>query len=308
MRLDQLNGLLALHKVAEKKSFSAAALELRVSPSAMSQAVRQLESRLGVALLSRTTRSTRLTEAGTRFLERCGPALQEILASVEMVGEYAKTPSGLLRVTLPRMAYTSLIEPILPAFSRAHPAITVEFYLSDEFNDIIEEGFDAGIRLSESVSRDMTVLRLTKPFPFVVAGAPKYFERHGRPKRPEDLLDHNCIRYRFADGDVYEDWEFEREKKDFSVRVKGNLIVNDPHAVASLALQGLGLAYNSEDSLAAHVRAGKLEYVLTSYFTKSEGYFLYYPSRAQAQPKLRAFIEFFKKGVSPKINMGRSSK
>jgi len=294
MRIDQLGGLIALMKVAEKKSFTIAAAELRVSPSALSQAVKQLESRLGVALLSRTTRSTGLTEAGEKFLQEFGPPLKAVLVAMERIGTYSDRPMGLLRINLPRAAYIAVVHPILQSFKKAYPGITVELYFDDTMTDIVEGGFDAGIRSEELLAKDMTAVRVSHSYNFVVAGSPAYFKSSGRPQTPQDLLSHDCIRYRFESGQYYERWEFEKGKKEFSVEVKGTTIVNDPTSLIQMAVSGLGLIYNTENDLEALIKAGKLETVLDTYWQKSEGYFLYYPNRSQVLPKLRVFIDFLK--------------
>lgn len=288
----QLSTLVAFLKIAKKKSFSAAALELRVSPPALSQSIKQLESRLGVALFARTTRSVRLTQAGELFADRCSSALEQLQESIGLVKDYAQTPSGLLRLTLPRGTYFDLIEPLLPAFHAAFPQIEVEFFLADEFIDIIEMGFDGGIRSSELVSKEMTSVRLSKPFKFLVTGSREYFKKHGRPKKPEDLLQHDCLRYRFSDGDMYDEWEFERGGKEFTIKLGGKWIANDAFVARSLAASGLTLIYMTEQSVARLADTLNLETVLEEYGSRTEGYFLYFPNRAQVQPKMRAFIDF----------------
>ncbi len=195
---DQLNGLLALKTVAETRNFTAAAKTLGISPSAVSQAIKQLEQRLGVALLSRTTRSTSLTEAGEGFLNHAGPALDQVLVALENVGSYAEKPSGLLRLNLPRQVYPLYAAPLVASFIRKHPDITVELFFEDEASDVVEKGFDAGIRLSDILAKDVVALKLFGPVRFVTAASPEYFDKMGRPKHPEDLLSHNCIRPRLG--------------------------------------------------------------------------------------------------------------
>jgi DNA-binding transcriptional LysR family regulator len=290
---DQLNGLLALKTVADTRNFTAAAKTLGISPSAVSQAIKQLEQRLGVALLSRTTRSTSLTEAGEGFLNHAGPALDQILVALENVGSYAEKPFGLLRLNLPRQLYRFYLAPLVASFIKKHPEITVELFFEDQTSDVIEKGFDAGIRLSDILAKDMVALKLFGPVRFVTAASPEYLDRMGRPKHPEDLLSHNCIRPRLGAG-IYERWEFEHKGKEFQVQVKGSLILNDSLLMLEAAVDGAGIVYSTEDAIKDKVRSGKLEIVLRQYACVSDGFYLYYPKRSQVLPKLRAFIEHIK--------------
>lgn len=291
MQTDQLNGLMALKAVADKRSFTEGARTLGVSASAVSQSIKQLEQRLGVALLSRTTRSISLTEAGDRFLSDAGPALEQILHAMENVGTYAARPSGLLKINLPRAAYPHLMEPLIASFAKKYPEVTVELFFDDDLSDVVESGFDAGIRLSEMMARDMVALRLLGPMRFIVVGSPKYFGRMGRPKHPKELLSHNCIRIRIGKNEFYDRWEFEDQGKDFQVEVKGSLIMNDSLLIKSAVLQGIGLTYTAEDLVKDQLRTGKLEVVLNDYAAISNGFCLYYPEKSQVLPKLRAFVD-----------------
>jgi DNA-binding transcriptional LysR family regulator len=293
MDKDRLDGLLALKLVAEKRNFTAAASELDVSPSAISQMIRQLETRLGVTLLTRTTRATSLTEAGERFLADAGPALDQILVAMDSIGTFATKPSGLLRLNMPRSLYHSFMEPIVSSFIKKYPEVTVELFLEDVATDIFENGFDAGVRLSDILAKDVVATKLYGPVRFVIAGSPKYFEKHGRPKKPRDLLSHNCIRIRLGGG-LYDRWEFQERGKDFQVHVKGNLIFSDSILMLDAAIAGHGLVYAAEENIKDKVKSGKLEVVLANYAAESEGFYLYYPSRSQILPKLRAFIDHVK--------------
>jgi len=290
MYSDPLNGLLALKTVAEARNFTAAAKKLGVSPSAISQTIRNLEHRLGVALLSRTTRSTAVTEAGERFLSQAGPALEQILTALESVGSYAEKPSGLLRINLPRQFYLFHLAPLVASFARKHPEITIELFFEDQQSDIIEKGFDAGIRLSDILAKDVVALKLFGPVRFVTAASPTYLDRMGRPQHPEDLLAHNCILPRLG-ARIYERWEFEDAGKDFQVQVKGRLIINDSLLLTKAAEDGLGIIYSAEEAVKAKVREGSLEIILEKFAAASAGFYLYYPERAQVLPKLRAFID-----------------
>lgn len=294
MNKDQLDGLLALKLVAEKKNFTAAANELDISPPAISQLIKQLERRVGVALLSRTTRSTSLTEAGERFLAQAGPALDQILGALNDVGNYAAKPSGVLRLNLPRVVYTTFLTPVITSFIKKYPDITVELFFEDSTSDVVEQGFDAGIRLSDILAKDMVATKLFGPVRFVLAATPKYLNKMGRPKLPKDLLSHNCLLLRIGTNYIYDKWEFEQKGVEFKVQVKGPLIFNDSVLLLNAALEGAGIIYATEAAVKDHVRNGKLEIVLNSFAASSDGFYLYYPQRSQVQPKLRAFIEHLK--------------
>ena len=290
---DQLSGLLALKTVADTRNFTAAAKVLGVSPSAVSQTIKQLEQRLGVALLTRTTRSTSLTEAGERFLNQAGPALEQILVALETVGTYAAKPSGLLRINLPRNVYVSYLAPLVGSFTQKHPEITIELYFEDQQSDVLGNGFDAGIRLSDILAKDVVAIKLFGPVRFVTSASPKYLAMMGRPQHPKDLLSHNCIRLRLG-ASVYERWEFEQAGQDIQVQVKGSLIINDPLLMLNAAVDGAGIIYSNEQIIQNNVRSGNLEIVLDQFACTSEGFFLYYPRSSQVLPKLRAFIEHIK--------------
>lgn len=290
----QLDGLLALKTVAEKRNFTAAANQLGISPSAISQIIKNLESRVGVALLNRTTRSTSLTEAGQKFLDQAGPAIDQILLALNGVGDYAEKPSGLLRINMPRVVYPLFLAPLVHSFIKKYPEITVEIFFEDHQSDVVENGFDAGIRVSDILAKDMVALKLYGPIRFVIVGSPKYLNKYGRPKHPKDLLSHNCLHLRIGSSYIYDRWEFESKGEEFQVQVKGSLICNDSLIMQGAAIDGVGLMYATEDSVAAKVKGGKLEVVLQNYAATSAGFYLYYPKRAQVLPKLRAFIDHIK--------------
>jgi DNA-binding transcriptional LysR family regulator len=290
MDKNQLDGLLALKLVADKRNFTAAAQALRVSPSAISKMIRQLETRLGVTLLTRTTRTTSLTEAGERFLSQAGPGLELILAAMEDAGSLADKPAGRLRLNAPQMIYPNFLKGVVSSFSKKYPDVSVEIFLENAATDVFERGFDAGIRVSDILAKDMVALKLFGPIRWVVAGAPEYLDTFGRPKHPKDLLSHNCI-CGGAGNRVYDRWEFESKGKAFEVQVKGSLILNDLLLALDATLDGVGLIYSTEDLILDKVEAGSLEIVLSEYAPTSAGYYLYYPQRSQVHPKLRAFIE-----------------
>ncbi len=290
---EQLDGLLALKVVADTRNFTTAAKTLGVSPSAVSQTIKQLERRLGVALLSRTTRSTSLTEAGERFLSQAGPALDQILAALENVGTYAEKPSGLLRLNLPQQVYPCYMASRVASFIQKHPEVTVELFFENQTSDVVATGFDAGIRLSDILAKDVVAIKLFGPVRFVTVASPRYLDRMGRPQHPKDLLSYDCIRPRLG-ASLYERWEFEHQGKEFQVQVKGSLILNDSLLILDAAMEGAGIAYSTEDAIRDKVRSGKLEIVLDSFACTSAGFYLYYPRRSQVLPKLRAFIEHIK--------------
>ena len=289
---DQLDGLLALKFVADHRSFTAAASALGISPSAISQIVKQVERRLGVALLTRTTRSMSLTEAGERFLAQAGPAIAQIMDAMDDLHSYAQKPSGLLRLNVPRAVYWYLA-PTLASFGEKYPDITVELCFEDGQSDIVGGGFDAGVRLSDILQKDMVALKLVGPVRFVTTAAPAYLNRKGRPKHPKDLLSHNCLRNRLGQR-LYEHWEFEHKGKEFEVQVSGSLIFNDASLMIKAAIDGAGVIYNAENAVREDVKAGRLEVILKPFAATSAGFYLYYPKQSHTSPKLRAFIEHVK--------------
>jgi DNA-binding transcriptional LysR family regulator len=292
MEKDQLDGLLAFKLVAEKRNFTSASDELNISTSAISQMITQLEKRMRVALFTRTTRSVSLTEAGGKFYEQISPALEQILVAQEQVRSFGSKPSGLLRLNMPRVLYSTYLAPFISSFIEKYPEITLELHFEDQSSDVFENGFDAGIRLSDILAKDMVAIKLFGPIHFTIAASPKYLNKHGRPKHPKDLLTHNCLRTRLGSY-IYERWEFEDKGKEFQVQVKGSMIFNDSLIMMEAALDGAGLIYATEEAIRKHVKSGRLEIVLEKYKTTSDGFYLYFPKKAQVLPKLRAFIEHF---------------
>lgn len=293
MDKDQLDGLVAFALVAEKRNFTAAAEALRVSPPAVSKMIRQLEARLGVTLLTRTTRATSLTEAGEKFLAQAGPALEAILGAMNEAGTEADKPAGRLRLNVPQMIYPNFLKPAVASFIEKYPDVTVELYFENAATNIFERGFDAGIRVSDILAQDMVALMLMSPVRWVVAGAPSYLGKAGRPQHPRNLLAHNCVCVGSGDR-VYNRWEFASEGKEFAVQVKGSFITNDATLALDAALDGVGLLYAHENAIIDKVAAGELEILLDRYVATSTGVYLYYPQRSQVHPKLRAFIDHIK--------------
>lgn len=296
MRLGRLNGLVAFAAVAERRGFSAAARVLGVSPSALSQAVRALEERVGTPLLVRTTRSVNVTDAGARLLERAAPHLREAITAMDEVTLGKDEVAGRLRLSVPRDALPVVVEPVLPRLAAAHPRLAVEVSVEDRLVDVVREGHDAGIRLSEAIEKDMIAVRVTPPFRFVVVGSPGYLARAGEPMRPRDLLQHACIRFRSPTTGALYAWELERGGREWELAVDGPITTNDGRVLLSAAREGLGLAYVSEHAAAADVAAGRLRVVLAGYAAAVPGYFLYFAARAREQPKLRALVAALRAG------------
>ena len=293
MERAHLSRLVVLRTVAELGSFRGAADRLGIAPSAVSQAVALLEADLGVRLLARTTRSTRPTDEGARLLERVGGALDEIGAALAETAARPEVPSGALRITMPHLAADEVVMRRIPEFVARYPLIELDIRTSDRFEDIVESGCDAGLRLGESLETDMIAVRASGPRRGVIAGAPDYFARHPKPRHPRDLKDHNCIRRRFASGRLYR-WELEKDGRALSVSVTGNLILPQQDLIRRAALQGLGLAFLFKDVVAGDLRDGRLTAVLDDWCPPFEGFYIYYPSRRQMRPALRAFIDFFR--------------
>jgi DNA-binding transcriptional LysR family regulator len=293
VRQGALDGVEAFLSVALHRSFSKAAAELGVSPSAISQAVRTLEARIGAALFIRTTRSVGLTEAGERFISRAKPAFEELVAASEVAHDLGRRPSGLLRLTAPRAVMPVLLEPLIASFCQAYPGIEVEIAAGADLIDIAAEGFDAGIRMGQFIAADMVAVRLSPPFPFVVVGSPEYLGRQGRPERIDDLRQHACLRMRRSNGAVAP-WSFIKGNKPVEAIVSGPFIANDYPSILGAAAADMGLAQVPEPITASLVKAGKLVRVLEPFAPMVPGVFLYYPSRHQMMPKLRAFIDHVK--------------
>lgn len=286
-----LDGIEAFLRVAERRSFSAAAADLGVSPSAISQTVKALEARVGAPLFMRTTRSVGLTQAGEMFLERAAPAYSGLGDAYEAARNLGNRPAGRLRINLMRGAVQPLFEPIIAGFCEAYPDIELEIYADDALSDLSAGGFDAGVRMGESLDADVIAVRLSGPFRFVAAASPAYFDRYGRPETPEDLRDHRCIRFRMVSGALMP-WTFEKGNREFDVSVTGPVIVNDWTASMVAMRSGVAMSMMPEPMAKELVAAGELELALTDYASSTSGLFLYYPSRKQVMPKLRAFIDF----------------
>ena len=293
VRHGALDGVETFLSVARYRSFRRAAAALGVTPSAVSQSVRSLEARIGAALLTRTTRSVGLTEAGQRFLDRAGPAFDELVAASEAARDLGQRPAGLLRLAVPRSVVPLILEPVIASFCDAYPEIELEIAASDEMVDIAAGGFDAGIRLGELIAADMIVVRLTPPFPFVVVGSPDYLRRHEPPARVEDLRNHACLRLRRWNGSIAP-WTFTVGNDVIEAAVSGPLIAHDYPTLLGAAIQGLGLAQVPGPIAQAAIADGRLQALLTPLAIMTPGVFLYHSGKRQMLPKLRAFIDHMK--------------
>ena len=296
IRHGALEGVEVFLAVARHSNFRRAAADLGVTPSAVSQAVRSLEARMGAALFVRTTRSVGLTEAGQRFLDRAGPAFEEIVAAGEAVRDVGQRPTGLLRLSVPRAVVPLILEPVIASFCQAYPEIELEIAASDEMVDLATGGFDAGIRLGQFIATDMVAVRLTPSFSFVVVGSPDYLARHGRPERIDDLRHHACLRLRRSNGAIAP-WTFVDGNEAIEAMVSGPLIAHDYPTLLGAAMRGIGLAQIPQPVVEGPIAQGKLESVLDDIAATTPGVFLYHPGKRQILPKLRAFIDHLKSAV-----------
>lgn len=294
-----LSDLSAFVAVATHRSFSRAAAELGLSPSALSHTVRSLEERLDLRLLNRTTRSVAPTEAGERLLERLRPALRDIDDALEDANAFRDKPVGRLRLNVPRSAALLALAPVMIRFIKAYPQMRLEITTEDRLVDIVAGGYDAGVRFGESVERDMVAVRISPDLRLAVVGAPAYFAKHPKPRKPHDLQDHACVRFRLPSGSLYR-WEFEKNGEPLEVEVAGPLTLSDQQLMVQAALDGAGLAMVLENHARADLKAGRLVRVLSDWCPPFPGYFLYYPSRRQVPAGLRAFIDMMRQELRKK--------
>lgn len=299
MDRDLLSHLPVVIGVARHRGFAPAAAALGMSPSAVSHAVRTVEDRLGELLFARTTRSVSLTEAGTRFLASVEPALADIDKAAEDLSAGRGEVTGLLRINTVRVALDMALTPILAKLAWQHPRLTVEVYSDDALVDIVQRGFDAGIRLGEMVQQDMVATRLTAPFKVILVASPEYIDAKGAPKTIGDLHRHNCIGLRYVGSGGIFDWELTDGKTITAVKTSGTAMVTDALHALELALAGVGIAYAVEPMARRHIRERRLKWLLPQCAVEYDGLFLYYPRRASLAPKLRAFIEAAKTVIRP---------
>jgi DNA-binding transcriptional LysR family regulator len=301
MNRADLADLTAFVAVADHLSFRAAASRLAVTPSALSHSMRQLEERLGMRLLNRTTRSVAVTDAGLRLLERLRPAMSEIAGALEDLNQGRQRPLGRLRIYANHVAASAVIAPIWGRFLSTYPDVHLELAVGMAPIDIVAKGFDAGIGPRDRAPADMIAVRVMGPMKIVVVGAPTYFARRRPPRTPDDLARHTCVQYRLAADGGVSAWRFERNRKSRRIAVDGRVIVNDPDLAVRAAVDGLGIAYTLEALAEPFLRSGQLVRVLEDWSPAFEGMFLYYPGSRQVPATLRALIDMIRatRGSAP---------
>jgi len=289
-------GLSAFAMIVDRGSFVRAAAQLGVTPSALSQTIRQLEDRLGVRLLHRTTRSVAPSAAGEKLLARLRPMLSELDAAVAATTASAKpdTPSGPLRITCSRIAGELIVAPRLGAFTAAYPDVALELVIDDRLVDVVAGRFDAGIRLGERVEKDMVAVEVGGRQRLVVVATPGYFTKYGKPRQPRDLLAHRCVVNLMPNGTTYR-WELEREGTELELAVRGPVTTNAPHLAALAVLAGCGIGFAFESQAAPHLDSGRLEAVLHAWCPSFPGFYVYFPSRTQQTSALRAFLDVLRR-------------
>ena len=291
MQLGNFDDLAALVAVGRERSFTKAASKLGVSQSALSQTIRQLEARLGVRLLTRTTRSVSPTEAGERLMRTVGPRFEEITAELAALRELREKPAGTIRITAMEYATDAILMPRLAKLLREYPDIKVEIIIDYGLTDIVTERYDAGVRSGEQVAKDMIAVRIGPDIRMAVVGAPSYLRTRPEPKKPQDLLGHNCINLRLpTHGNLYA-WEFERGSRELRVRVDGQLTCNATGQLLNAALSGYGLAYVPEGMVQTHIDKGRLKRVLAEWCQPYSGYHLFYPSRRQSSAAFSLVVD-----------------
>jgi len=291
MQRDELGDLMAFLAVAEERSFTRAAAKLGTSQSALSYTVRRLEARLGVRLLTRTTRSVAPTEAGERLLRTLGPAFDTIGTELAALSEFREKPAGTIRITTSAHAAHAILWPALERLLPDYPDIKVELDIDNGLTDIVTERYDAGVRLGEQVAKDMIAVRIGPDMRMAVVGSPSYFRNRTEPKKPQDLIHHSCINLRLpTHGGLYA-WEFEKGHRELRVRVEGQLVFNGTFQMLNAALAGFGLAYVPQDVAEPHLAKGRLKRVLEDWCAPYSGYHLYYPSRRQSSAAFSLLVD-----------------
>jgi DNA-binding transcriptional LysR family regulator len=291
VRGNNVNDLLAFLAVARERSFTRAAAKAGVSQSALSHTIRQLESRLGIRLLTRTTRAVSPTEAGQRLLENIGPSFDEIDSQIAALSELRDKPAGTIRIVASDYAINYVLWPKLKKFLPKYPDIKVELTLDNGLTDIVTERYDAGVRMGEQLAKDMISVRIGPDFRFAVVGAKGYFKHNPEPARPQDLVRHRCINERLPTGGGLWAWDFEEKGREIKIRVDGQLIFNNVYNVLDAAIEGFGLAYVPEEIALPHIARGRLKRVLEKWSPYWDGYHLYYPSRRQSSPAFVAVVD-----------------
>lgn len=287
----KFNDLLWFLAVARERSFTKAAAKIGIAQSTLSHTIKRLEEEMGLRLLTRTTRNVALTDAGERLRQSLAPRIDEIEAEIADLMALRDKPSGSIRITLSDHALASAVWPKLRPVLKDYPDIKVEFSLDSGFRNIVEDGFDAGIRLGESVERDMIAVRIGPDWRLVAVASPAYLELHQKPKHPKDLVRHNCINMRQARAGGMYAWEFAKGGEDLRVRVDGQLTFNNSYAMIDATLNGYGIAYVPEDIVADHIKTGDLVVVLDDWSPFFDGYFIYYPSKRQNAPAFKVIVD-----------------
>jgi len=291
MEKTDFNQLTWFRIVAEEKSFTKAAARIGVAQSTLSYAIRQLETNMGIRLLMRTTRNVATTPAGQRLLQTITPRMAEIEDEIAALSAFRDTPTGTIRLTLSDHALESVVWPKLKPVLKAYPDISVELILDSTFRNIVEDGFDAGVRLGESVEKDMIAMRIGPDWRLVAVASPDYLTEHGVPEHPQDLVAHICINMRHETAGGLYAWEFEKDGQELRVRVSGQLAFNNSYAMIDAAVSGYGIAYVPENIVERHIASGELVQILDDWSPMFDGYFLYYPSRRQNLPAFKVIVD-----------------
>lgn len=291
MRRDDLGSLAMFLSVAEERSFTKAAAKLGVSQSALSHSMRRLEARLGLRLLTRTTRSVAATDAGERLIETLRPALEEIDGKLASLTEFRERPAGTVRITAGTHAARAVLWPVIDRLTAENPDINVEVNIENGLVDIVADRYDAGVRLGERLEQDMIAMPISPKLRMAAFAAPSYFAEHGVPQTPYDLAKHRCISLRMSTSGGLYAWEFEREGKELRVKAEGQLVFNDVDLIKAAALAGHGIAYMLEDHVAKQLDDGSLVRVLEDWCEPFDGYYLYYPSRRQPSPAFSLVLD-----------------
>jgi DNA-binding transcriptional LysR family regulator len=291
MPKQDFNDFLWFLAVARERSFTRAAAKLGIAQSTLSHTIKGLEARMGIRLLTRTTRSVALTEAGERLQDSLAPRIAEIEADIAALTAFRDKPSGNIRITLSDHALATLVWPKLRPVLKNYPDIKLEFSLDTAFRNIVEDGFDAGIRLGESVEKDMIAVRIGPGWRLVAVASPEYLAAHPRPEHPKDLVRHNCIKMRQSTAGGLYAWEFGKDGQELRVRVDGQLTFNNSYAMVDAALTGYGIAYVPENIVADHIKSGDLVVVLDDWSPIFDGYFIYYPSKRQNSAAFKVIVD-----------------
>lgn len=294
MKQDHLDGITTFVAVAEEKSFSAAAVRLGVTPSAISQTIRNLERRVGLALFNRNTRGVSLTEGGEQYFERVVPAVRELVAATEELGADSDKPTGLLRINVARAGQMVVLQPILRGFLDRYPEIRLDLSVENSLVDIVGKGFDAGIRFGNLVERDMVAIKVGPSISAWILASPDYLRRFGGPRHPRELVDHECVCFRLQSSGQIERWSFQKDEESIELAVNGRLIVNDSATLVQAGLDGIGIIYMINGYVERLVERGRLVRLLTDWSPTLPGFTLYYADRRRVPAKLRALIDYLR--------------